>query len=173
MKDVMAMLGKCGIKAAVIVVAEGATSVKFYQGRKLLAHVGTRMAAKTVLRYVARFGLKSLPWFTAIYAGGKAHASGGDNHDVAMAIGRDVMIADIAEGVFQMTVIAGCDKIGEALVRPVEHAELKYSQLDDEQREGLVAWVRNFFENLPAWNEGADFMSDGIWNPKPNQKAKF
>lgn len=68
---------------------------------------------------------------------------------------------------------SGCEVVGTHFRKPIEHARLKYQQLDEQESKPLIDWVRNWYDDLPAWNEGADLTSDGIWHPKSNQKVKF
>jgi hypothetical protein len=105
-KDVFSKLSKLNIT---VTIAEG--EITFKKGSKILGVVGSRISAGRLIRYAGQVGLtagtKAVGVVFIMSAGGKAMAAGGDFEDVATAVARETVMADVVEGGVKLIVVDG------------------------------------------------------------------
>ena len=164
-------------------IARGNYRVLVNQGGEQVAEFAARKQGGRFVGYLVktgvRGGLKALPVVTAVWAGGSTYAATGDFGKAAEAAGRDVVMADLVEGGFKLTVVRGSEVIGHALIDPEGYVKQRFAGTPEGQRlfdeylkdnyADLDDWFAKELETkeelqLPTWTEQ---LNRSIWSHLP------
>lgn len=113
-----------------------------------------------------------------VFVAGNTLAEGKEARAVIDDGVREALDAELIEAGFEIVVIAAGRKIAEAVIDPAGHAEKKYSQLDEKQRQELVSAVSDSILNQKRFREIGDkatgllMSGEAPWTPG-TQRVKW
>jgi len=92
----------------------------------------------------------------AIYAGGKSYANGGDTSDIATAVGRDLMSADLVESGFQVVIVDAGGVFHDHVVNPGGVIAKRAGALTDREKADLIRQTNVWMKSRPSFKESVD-----------------
>lgn len=116
------------------------------EGSAVTAELAGKRVGRSLVGIVLRKGAGPIAAVSVLYAGGKALADGDGLSAAGHAAARDLVMADLIEGAFRLTVIEGTEVVAEALIDPIRHSSKRFSSLSENERNLVQAHIRKSLE---------------------------